>query len=377
MERLDDIPRLPEQPNLAHDQVIDPAATKRAKKKLREAAEPRMAKVPAVTSRRVRPILPPVAPTNFEIFKGLVVKHKLKGEALHKKASDVVDDRGRLNKPKASWLTQKGVNGAYFIPEKLWSGTSHVKNPAAANTVLLNAAGNIRQRCQKVRVQPQDATGHFTTVDSSVDELTELGNEKVHRTRVLGEVYGDGGGLKRESGIRAYLEWVEKTVSTMKNNQTMFEEGMRNVAATAMRKIQKESNQLTQDNRRLNKHIVLLRNLISEFGGEAPEMETAAAEWESSPPPNPKTAKKQYLSVVIHFRSGRKLMIPAQQTRRTDERSQANERCLHGYGCLLSQYHRLSTCEGHALPTREPLVVRDLSVGLYDRSAPEMIVLAA
>jgi hypothetical protein len=34
-----------------------------------------------------------------------------------------------------------------------------------------------------------------------------------------------------------YLEWVEETISTMKNNQVIFEEAVRDVAATATRKV--------------------------------------------------------------------------------------------------------------------------------------------
>jgi hypothetical protein len=89
----------------------------------------------------------------------------------------------------------------------------------------------------------------------------------------------------------------------------MFEQGVHDVAATAIRMIQKEMNDLTQEDRRLNKHVTLQANLITEFGGEVPEMETAADESDSSPPPSPKTAKRNHLSVVPHVRSGRKLII--------------------------------------------------------------------
>jgi hypothetical protein len=95
----------------------------------------------------------------------------------------------------------------------------------------------------------------------------------------------------------------------MKHNHTMFEEGAHDVAATAMRTIQKEMNDLTQEDRRLNKHVTLQANLITELGGEVPEMETAADESDSSPPPSPKTAKRKHLSVVPHVRSGRKLTV--------------------------------------------------------------------
>jgi hypothetical protein len=95
----------------------------------------------------------------------------------------------------------------------------------------------------------------------------------------------------------------------MKHNHTMFEEGARDVEGAAIRMIQKEMNDLTQEDRRLNKHVTLQANLITELGGEVPEMETAADESDSSPPPSPKTAKRKHLSVVPHVRSGRKLIV--------------------------------------------------------------------
>lgn len=67
-------------------------------------------------------------------------------------------------------------------------------------------------------------------------------------------------------------------------------------------------NDLTQKIRRLNKHAALQANLITELGGEAPEMETAPGESDSSPPPSVNTAKRQYFSMVLHVRSARKLM---------------------------------------------------------------------
>jgi hypothetical protein len=132
----------------------------------------------------------------------------------------------------------------------------------------LNAAGNIRQRRQKIRKQGQDAAGRFTAANSQA-ELTKLRNEMVYGARVMGEGWPGSVGLQRKSEKALYLEWIKETISTMKNNQTMSEEGVRDVAATAMRKIQKESNQLTQKNRRLNKHVALQANLITELGGRS------------------------------------------------------------------------------------------------------------
>jgi hypothetical protein len=270
MERLEDIPSLPGQPTLTLDELAN--ATKVKRKKIVAAADPVFAKVPAATSRRVGPVLPPATPTTREIFTDSTAKQKLKGKTLYKKASDVVDDHGGLAKSKASWLIHKDDKGSYTIPEKYWSGIEQTKNPAAANTALLNADGNIRQRHQKVRKQGHDAAGRFTAADSQT-EFTKLGKEMVYRARAMGEGWPGLGGLQRKNEKALYLEWIEKTVSTMKNNQTMFEEGVRDVAATAMRKIQKEMNDLTQQIRRLDKHAALLGNHITELGGEAPEME--------------------------------------------------------------------------------------------------------
>lgn len=96
LETLNDIPNLPEQPNLDRDALEQ--APKRQKKKFVAAAKPILATVSAATSRRMGPVLPPVSPTIREIFKDLVVKQKLKGKALYKKASDVVDERGKLSR---------------------------------------------------------------------------------------------------------------------------------------------------------------------------------------------------------------------------------------------------------------------------------------
>lgn len=83
-------------------------------------------------------------------------------------------------------------------------------------------------------MQPQDDIGRFMIVDSSVDKLNELGNEMVHRARVMSDGYGDGGSLKKNPDIKACLKWAEKTVSTAKNIQKMFEGGIHDVEATAM-----------------------------------------------------------------------------------------------------------------------------------------------
>lgn len=107
---------------------------------------PDLPEVPAASSRTAGPVLPHVTPTTSTTFKALVVDQKLKGKALHKRASDVVDDRGRLKKSKVAWLIQKDDNGAYIIPENLWKGLSHVKNPAGASTSLYNSRGQPRQR---------------------------------------------------------------------------------------------------------------------------------------------------------------------------------------------------------------------------------------
>lgn len=204
LEILDDIPALPEQPSL--DRGILERAPKSQKKKVIAAAKPILATATAATSRRVGPVLPPVPPTTREIFKDLVVKQKLNGRALYRKASDVVDDRGRLSKALASWITETDDDGAYLIPESFWGGISHVKNPAAVNTTLLNAGGKVRQRRQKVRVQGHDSTtGHFTAADSQA-QLTKLGNKLVYRSRVLGEGYGDLGSLQRKNDKQKYLE---------------------------------------------------------------------------------------------------------------------------------------------------------------------------
>jgi len=111
---------------------------------------PDLPEVPAASSRTAGPVLPHVTPTTSTTFKALVVDQKLKGKALHKRASDVVDDRGRLKKSKVAWLIQKDDNGAYIIPENLWKGLSHVKNPAEASTSLYNSRGQPRQ-CRTLR----------------------------------------------------------------------------------------------------------------------------------------------------------------------------------------------------------------------------------
>jgi hypothetical protein len=150
LETFDDVPALPEQPSL--DRGVLGRAPKSQKKKVIAAAKPILATATAATSRRVGPVLPPVSPTTREIFKDLVVKQKLKGRALYKKASDFVDDRGRLSKALASWITETDDDGAHLVPESFWSGISHIKNPAAANTTILNAGRKVRLRRQKFRV---------------------------------------------------------------------------------------------------------------------------------------------------------------------------------------------------------------------------------
>ncbi|KAM0697651.1 hypothetical protein Q7P36_002505 [Cladosporium allicinum] len=197
LETLDNVHSLPEQPSL--DRGVLERAPKSQKKKVIAAAKPILATVTAATSRRVGPVLPPVPPTTREIFKDLVVKQKLKGRALYKKVSDVVDDRGRLSKALASWIIETDDDGAYLMPESFWSGISHIKNSAAANTTILNAGGKVCLRRQNVRVQGHDSTtGRFTAADSQA-QLTKLGNELVHRSRVLGEDYGDLESLQREN----------------------------------------------------------------------------------------------------------------------------------------------------------------------------------
>lgn len=133
----------------------------------------------------------------------------------------------------------------------------------------------------------------------------------MHRSSVLGESYGDLGSLQRKDDKQKYLEWVKETISTMKNNQVMFEEGIRDMAATAMRKVQKELKQIMQENMRLIKHVDVQAKLITDLEGEALEMETAADESDFSAPPSPKAVQKYYLSVVLNVHSVRKAMVRA------------------------------------------------------------------
>lgn len=127
LDAVKDVPSLPKQPTLNRDEALA-KTSKGRKNKLRAAAEPFTAVIPAATSRRAEPVLPPVTPTTSEIFRDLVVVQKLKGKALYKKASDVVDDRGRLSKAEAAWLTETDDDGAYLIPEEFWKGISQRPN---------------------------------------------------------------------------------------------------------------------------------------------------------------------------------------------------------------------------------------------------------
>jgi len=135
-----------------------------------------------------------------------------------------------------------------------------------------------------------------------------LGDGLVHGVGVIGGGYGGLGASQKKHKNTVQSTSIDKTVSTMKNKQIMFEEGARDVEGTAIRGIQKEMNDLTQENRRLNKHVDLQVNLIAELGGEVPEMETAADESDSSPPPT-RRQRRKHRSVVPHVRSGRKLIV--------------------------------------------------------------------
>ena len=71
----------------------------------------------------------------------------------------------------------------------------------------------------------------------------------------------------------------------MKNNQVIFEEGVRDMAATAARKVQKQLKEVTLENRSLIKHVELQAKLITEFIGRVLEIETATGGLNSSASP--------------------------------------------------------------------------------------------